>query len=237
MRDNNKIKSNRLNELIPPEIRGNAFYNDLHKIACRTDIRTFLEIGSSSGEGSTHALVSGLRKRPDTDELRLFCLEISKQRADALQAHYQEDGFVRCYNMSSIPAAAFPTDPELEHFYCNVRYPLKPRKAADKLSMARNDMRTDLEYLVASGADGHGIRAIKAENGIRDFDFALIDGSEFAGERELWEVMGAKIIALDDIMTFKCWNAHRILKAHSGYRLTSMSRRVRNGYSIFERRY
>lgn len=237
MRDRHQNKSNRLEELIPPEIKSNAFYDDLHEIARREDIHTFLEIGSSSGEGSTHALVSGLRKRPDTHEVRLFCLEISKQRAKALQAHYREDTFLRCYNMSSIPAAAYPTDAELIHFYCRVRYPLKPGKAAEKLGIARRDMRTDLEYLAASGADGHGIRMIKAENGIRNFDFALIDGSEFAGERELWEVMGARIIALDDIKTFKCWNAHRILRAHSGYRLFRMSRRVNNGYSIFVRRH
>ncbi len=237
MHDKRPVLSSRLEELIPPEINNNSFYADLKAFARRPDLMTFLEIGSSSGEGSTHALVSGIRQRPDNRDVRLFCMEVSRQRAKALTRHYRDDGFVHCYNLSSVPAASFPDDEELIHYFCKVRYPFNRRKAAAKLGVARRDLRRDIEYIAESGKDGHGIRTIKSENGIRHFDFALIDGSEYTGERELWEVIGARIIALDDIRTFKCWNAHRIMKAHPGYKLFRMSRRVGNGYSIFVRNH
>lgn len=223
--------------IIPHEILNDSFYRALVEIAGRPDIRTILEIGSSSGEGSTQALVSAIRGRSDRDNVKLFCMEISKARFEALSGHYAKDSFVHCYNLSSVPSSSFPTRDEVAHFHNDVRYRFKKNKAAKKLDMALQFMQADLDYLSRNGNDQHGIREIRQTNGIDTFDFVLIDGSEFTGERELCEVMGAKIIALDDIMTFKCWNAHRMLEANSRYRLLKKSRRTRNGYSIFERQY
>jgi hypothetical protein len=62
---NNKITNSELNRLIPPEIKNDEFYTAIHKIAREEDIKTILEIGSSSGEGSTEAFVIGLRENPN----------------------------------------------------------------------------------------------------------------------------------------------------------------------------
>lgn len=226
-----------LQRTIPAEILNDKFHAELVKLAQSSALRTYLEIGSSSGEGSTSALAGGIRARSDKANVRLFCMEVSKERANTLQSYYAQDEFVRCYNVSSIPSDAFPDEGELEHFFFKVRYPFKPRKAQRKFEEAQRGLKVDLDYLREHGADGYGIRQIKQENQISNFDFVLIDGSEYAGERELMEVMGAKVIALDDIQTFKCWTAHRLLLAHPGYRLVSQSKRTRNGFSIFERRY
>ncbi|MGB3691781.1 MAG: hypothetical protein WA999_03565, partial [Spirulinaceae cyanobacterium] len=89
-----------LDFLIPPEIKNDQFYGAIEKIAREADIKTVLEIGSSSGEGSTEAFVRGLKDNPNQPQL--FCLEISKTRFEALQQRYADYNFVHCYNLSSV---------------------------------------------------------------------------------------------------------------------------------------
>ncbi len=221
---------------IAPEIHGDAFHRSLFELAKRPDLHSFLEIGSSSGEGSTQALVSGIRTRDDRSDVRMFCMEISRARFEELQNNYADDGFVHCYNVSSIPAAAFPGAAEVERFHqVSERYRFRPKRRARKLTQTLGWLQRDLDYIAESGADGAGIRLIKQDQGIEFFDFVLIDGSEFTGERDLYEVIGAKVIALDDIRSFKCYNAHRILMADINYRLLEKRPHTRNGFSIFER--
>ena len=65
----------------------------------------------------------------------------------------------------------------------------------------------------------------------------LIDGSEFTGERELYETTGAKVIALDDVNAFKCWNAYQMLLHTTNYELKEHDFSLKNGYAIFERKF
>ncbi len=74
-------------------------------------------------------------------------------------------------------------------------------------------------------------------NHIKFFDFVLIDGSEFTGERELNYVTGAKIIALDDVNAFKCWNAYQTLLHTTHYSLKEHNFSLRNGYAVFEKNF
>ncbi len=48
-----------LENIIPPEIKNDAFYHTIYRLAKTEAISTILEIGSSSGEGSTEAFVLG----------------------------------------------------------------------------------------------------------------------------------------------------------------------------------
>lgn len=63
----------------------------------------------------------------------------------------------------------------------------------------------------------------------------LIDGSEFTGQAELSLVMGAKIIALDDINAFKNFQSYQLLINHPGYKIIAREVGLRNGFAIFER--
>jgi hypothetical protein len=87
-----------LDALIPPGITPDPFYAAIEQIAAHEDIRTVLDIGSSSDGGTTEAFVVGLRKRavPAT----LYCMERSRMRYLALAARYAGDPFVKCYNVS-----------------------------------------------------------------------------------------------------------------------------------------
>ena len=89
-----------LDLVIPPVVLDDNFYFTLKKIAERRELKTFLEIGSSSGVGSTRALVDGMRLR-ESNDAHLFCMEVSRARYINLFKTYEQDEFVFPYNLSS----------------------------------------------------------------------------------------------------------------------------------------
>src|SRR5215831_10371378 len=67
---------------LEPEISSDEF-NQLIRHLCATEnLDAVLEIGSSSGYGSTEAFVAGLSRNPGSP--RLFCVEVSRSRFDQL---------------------------------------------------------------------------------------------------------------------------------------------------------
>ncbi len=222
-----------LEQLIPPEIKNDLFYAYLFEIAKNSSLKTYLEIGSSSGHGSTHALVNGIKQKNNND-VSLFCMEISKKRIECLSQEYSDCKFVKPIRVSSQKSSNFPRLNEIEFFYKNIQTALRQFSFEEIIGWYEQD----LDYLKNNqDVDLDGINAIKRNNLIDDFDFVLIDGSEFTGERDLTSVLGAKVIALDDINTFKCWNAYEILCSHCNYKLIVAERTIRNGFAIFERKF
>lgn len=222
-----------MENIIQPEILNDEFHANLKRYASRQDLKTFLEIGSSSGGGSTDAFVTGIKHRNDSSEVRLFCMEVSRTRFKALAKHYKADDFVRCYNISSVAANELPSKEEVINFYNSTRTTLNNYS----IEIVLDWLRQDLEYIKNSGSDVNGIRLIKQANHIENFDMVLIDGSEFTGERELYETTGAKVIALDDVNAFKCWNAYQMLLHTTNYELKEHDFSLKNGYAIFERKF
>ena len=226
---NNNIANSELNHLIPPEIKDDEFYAAIQKIAEEENLKTVLEIGSSSGEGSTEGFVTGLRKNPNRPTL--FCVEISKSRFNELKNKYAHESWVNCYNVSSVSLKDFPDENEVIEFYNTTQtnlnyYPLE---------CVLGWLRQDIEYLSNSGVSKDGIEEIKREHNISFFDMALIDGSEFTGSAELQKIYGAKYICLDDINSFKNYKNHRKLLISSDYVLVTANTSIRNGYSIFKK--
>ncbi len=222
-----------MENLIKPEILDDEFHSLIKKYAGRSDLKLFLEIGSSSGEGSTDAFTKGIKQRKDSLGVLLFCMEVSRTRFKALLQHYAQDDFVRCYNISSIAANEFPSENEVINFYNSTKTNLNSYPLETVLEWRA----TDIKYITESGANINGIKSIKNSNNIKNFDMVLIDGSEFTGERELDLLKGTKVIALDDVNAFKCWNAYQILLNTSNYHLKEHNFTLRNGYAIFERKY
>jgi hypothetical protein len=217
--------------LIAPEIIDDTFYDALKLLCMMEDLRHVLEIGSSSGDGSTAALVRGLRlnhRKPT-----LHCLEVSRTRFAELERRYESVDFVRGYNMSGVSSSRTATEDEIERFY-----------NTHKTSLNQYDLRTifgwraeGLQYLKDfPDLDREGIAEIKQANGIDRFDMVLIDGSEFTGSAELEDVYGANIICLDDVNAFKCYDARQRLLADSRYEVLQEDMSLRNGFSIFCRK-
>ena len=221
-----------LEKIIDPEITNDPFFDDLMKYASDRRLQTFLEIGSSSGGGSTEAFVTAIRKRADKDSVSLYCMELSKPRFELLCKTYSADPFVKPYNLSSISLKEFPSESDVVSFYKKV--PTKLNNA--KLKTVLEWYVADLAYIQKSSNDLNGIEFIKHDQSINQFDMVLIDGSEFTGERELELVIGASVIALDDTETYKCHAALQRLSKDQRYKLITHRPEIRNGYAIFERK-
>jgi hypothetical protein len=223
------IVNAQLNRLISPEIKNDEFYTVIQQIAGEPEIRTVLEIGSSSGQGSTEALVIGLREK--RNQPMMFCLEISKIRFNQLKKHYANVPFVKCYNASSVALEKFSEVDKVITFYNTIHTVLNNCP----LDLILDWRHQEMEYIKNSGVDTHGIKTIKQEHNIKFFDLVLIDGSEFTGTAELDEIYGASFILLDDINAFKNYNNHQRLLVDTNYTLVHQNLSLRNGYSIFKR--
>lgn len=218
-----------LNDLIPGEIVGDAFSELIEEIASTEGVQEILEIGSSTGEGSTAAWVRGAlrnRIRP-----RLHCIEVSTERHAALVERWGSHTFVHCHHASSIPVECFPPPAEVERFYHGVPSRLRDFDLATVLGW----LQQDLDYLRDHGLSSPGIAEIKDRYAIETFDAVLIDGSEFAARAELDEVYGARFLLLDDTETFKNWENSRRLQTDASYRLIRADSETRNGFAVFER--
>jgi glycosyltransferase involved in cell wall biosynthesis/predicted O-methyltransferase YrrM len=162
----------------------------------------------------------------------LFCMEVSKSRFTELKKRYENDDFVKVYNLSSVPVESFSSENEVIEFYeqTNNNLNIYPLKTVLHL------LKQDIEYVKKIDFCDHGIKKIKKENNIDFFDLVLIDGSEFTGSAELDEVYGAKYIFLDDINTFKNYKNFDRLFQDSSYTLISCHHKMRNGYAIFKQK-
>jgi glycosyltransferase involved in cell wall biosynthesis len=231
MRDHQPVLADSgLNQVIAPEIKADGFYDIIKRLAATETLEAVLEIGSSSGEGSTEAFVSGLAQNSGSP--KLFCIEISKPRFDRLQAAYQSYPFVHCYNRSTVGVEQFPTPATVAAFYNDV--PSGLRKFP--LPLVLDWLRQDVQYVRESGVESGAIDKIKADHGIETFDMVLIDGSEFTGSVEYELVKGARLILLDDTNTFKCYAVRQSLLNDPMYDLVADDQELRNGYSVFRRR-
>lgn len=224
-----RMRGRGLDVVIPPEIKDDAFYRAIVRVASTPGIAHILEIGSSSGAGSTEAFVTGIRA--NADRPALHCIEISAPRYEALVRRYAADDFVHCYRASSVPLDAFPSEDEVVAFYGTMDSKLR----SFPLDRVIGWLRQDIEYVSKQGVPTSGIRMIAGALGIEHFDVVLIDGSEFTGIPELQEVYGAGVILLDDICTYKNFSNFQRLSKDPGYRLVESSETPRNGYAVFER--
>ena len=210
------------------EIFQDAFFRSLQGLARRRGVRTILEIGSGSGNGSTVALTAGIREGR-TDQT-LWCLEADPGRFADLQESVRGFSSVRPCWGSSVTRSGLPAWSEVEewwdrhpgHFLHNYgREAVRGWWQADADSFSE-----DLpQGLVAT---------IMEKEGLAYFDLVLIDGSEFTGAEELRQVYGSRWIALDDVRTYKNWKNREILKGDSVYRLWKEDLRLRHGFSIFK---
>jgi hypothetical protein len=217
-----------LDDLIPAEITGDSLSELIEEVASTEGVREILEIGSSTGEGSTSAWVRGALRnqvRP-----RLHCIEVSAERHAALLGRWGRHEFVHCHHVSSIPVECFPSPTEVEAFYQDIPSRLRDFDLATVLGW----LQQDVDYLRDHGLSSLGIAQIKERYGIEVFDAVLIDGSEFAGKAELNEVYGARFLLLDDTQTFKNWENARRLETDPNYRLIRADADTRYGFAAFE---
>lgn len=218
-----------LDSIIAPEISNDAFHEAIFSIAATQHLQHILEIGSSSGEGSTDAWVRGIAQNPCRPTLH--CIELSKPRFHNLSGHYAANPQVRCYWASSVGLHQFPTEAEVTEFYTTVPSKLREYPLSQVLSW----LREDIDYVKRNNAPSDGIAQALKSCGTNTFDAVLIDGSEFTGVPEFAQIYGAAFILLDDILTYKNWDVLHYLLKDPMYQAILCRTDVRNGFAIFRR--
>ena len=224
-----RLDGSDLDRVIPPEIVGDRLHALLTELAGTSGVRQILEIGSSSGEGSTAALVRGAERNQGSPTIH--CVEVSRARFDKLVKRYRGRPWVHCHNTSSVVLERFPSPGHVERFYREKRSRLRRIPLGEVLRW----LEQDIAYVREHGLSAPGIQAIKHAHGIERFDLVLIDGSEFTGTAEMEDVYGARWLVLDDIRTLKNLENYERLRADPAYQLVEGSTRLRNGFAAFER--
>jgi hypothetical protein len=228
-----------LETLIPAEIVCDELSEWLTKLAQRPDVRTILEIGSSSGEGSTQAIVNGMLEAEHEQEL--FTIEMSTVRHAACKDRYANLPWVHCFQGSAVLHSGYLTAEEVNSFYLTHETNLNKYPLEQVLGWLKQDLEA-----YAACPHTHVIQDIKLNHAPRTsvhggevihfFDMVALDGSAFTGYAELSEVYGAKIIVLDDVYDIKHWSSFQSLCSSAEYELVEHNPTLRNGYAIFQKR-
>jgi hypothetical protein len=218
-----------LDAIIRPEILNDDFSRVIYQIAATQPLKHILEIGSSSGQGSTAAWVQGISVNPNKPQLH--CIELSKPRFNILSQHYANNLQVNCYWASTVGLSDFPSQEEVSQFYRTVSSKLRTWP----LEMVLGWLRADMKYLQEQEAPEDGIKQALKATGQNSFDAVLIDGSEFTGVAEFAQIYGARFILLDDILTYKNWEVFHYLGHDKTYQLVFSRDDIRNGFAVFAR--
>jgi hypothetical protein len=218
--------------LIQPEIIDDSFSFYLKQITQNTNLKNFLEIGASSGQGSTKTLVNQINLRSDKDLCRYFAIEVSEIRHKALMEYFQQYKFFRAFNTTSVAITKYPSHFEVIFFYIRHKtnlnkYPL----AVILLWLVREKKYLKSKTNIVAKEDG--ISEVQKKFDIDKFDFVLIDGSEFTGFEEMLLIYGALVICLDDTNSFKNYKTYQYLKKSQDYQLYVNNPLIRNGFAIF----
>ena len=211
---------------VDPEIHNDSFASHLAKLVNLRAIKTILEIGSGSGNGSTQALLQGIRQ--GRRDQRLFCLEADPGHYRDLQAAVAGiSGVEACFG-SSVHSGQISSWKEVDAWFHE-----NPDNRLLQYGLSKVRDWWQGENQREPGISSGWIEKIKDRHSLTFFDLVLIDGSEFTGEAELRQVYGSRWIALDDVRAFKNWNNRQTLLKDPAYRLVKENLHLRNGFSIF----
>ena len=217
--------------IIPAEIKNDELYNRIINtiLLFNEEIETVLEVGASSGDGSTEAIVRAMSQLEDKE---LYTLEVDLARFAALQERYKDLDWVIPVNKSAVHLNEYPTKGQIEDFYNTIKTQLNQYPIEFVLSWYDTEIEK-VEYL---GDKIGGIDQIKKDNNIKNFDMVILDGSPFTGYQEFLKIAGAKIIVLDDIIDIKHHFTQLALRENEGYECIFCNAALRNGYAIWVKR-
>ena len=207
------------------------FGKSISKVIQEYDLRHNLEIGSWDGEGSTRCILDGMMKIGATkDNASLDCIEINKERYDALCAWIVNFPFIAAFNMSSINKNSFL--PKNFDEIWNSKF--------NNLERGVGNYQRELviqwyEQDIARLSDVGFLNSLYRRG---SYDAVLIDGSEFCGYSEFSLLKDCtECFMLDDVFSaYKCSQAYHELSQHPDWILYAEGKNVRNGFAIFIKR-
>jgi hypothetical protein len=185
----------------------------IYKIASNDNYKTFLEIGTWNGLGSTKCFIEGFKNRKS--EFTFYSLECNTEKVEFAKNLYKNMNNIHILNeviINTMPQDIYNVFPELQN---NERY--KYWNNIDFENMKNKP-------LFLSRSDIPDI-----------FDVLLLDGGDFTTWYEYQQLKDkCNLIILDDTNVSKCKDIKSELKISNDWNLIVESDE-RNGYAIFER--
>jgi hypothetical protein len=216
-----------LDIIIDPEVNQNTqSYYVIQDYLKKVPVKTIIEIGASSGGGTTEALIKGITSRFYSEGVKMASVEVSRARFKNLKERYNDISFFTPYNISSLPLSRFPSEEKVAKFIRETGI------HGGNVEVVLDWLRQDIQYVKDNNFDVNGICKIKEDFGVEKFDLAVIDGSEFLGDEEFNELPDCEAYFLDDIHVYKNWNSHRILENDIRY-VKVFEEKIRGGSSLF----
>lgn len=168
------------------------FGRQLAALAANPSLRTFVEVGSWNGQGTTLCIAEGFRARPDLSGVTLLSFETNAAMFEKAREYWSDKGLpieIRCGRVAQtmMPLVEIMTSPTfndvLHHF---------------------------LIYYQQDVIDFHTAPLHTVEAA----DMILLDGGEFSTYQDWMALRGLepKVVALDDTRVMKCERLLRELK-------------------------
>ena len=210
---------------IPAEIKNDELYDRIITTIrmFSSEIKTVLEVGASSGDGSTEALIIGMAGLQDKT---LYTIEANPIRYKNLVERYKGLDWVKPMNGSSVSIEEYMSEDDVEFFHKNTPTQLNEYSLETVLSWHKDELLSIARWRIPTGV----IDAIQKP------DMVLLDGSPFTGNAEYQKVCDSKIIILDDIFDIKHHHSHQALRKNKDYECLFCNLTLRNGYSIWVKR-
>ena len=205
--DKSNYESHKKNGL--GQICHDGFYNDIKSYASNTDFKTFLEIGTWNGLGSTKAFSEGFKNRDD--DYIFYSLECNKDKwGDAVKLY--DDNRIHILNeviWNEEPSNFYEIFPQ-----CLTSETFKHWNEVDIINMKKCDI------------------FLNRPNLPEVFDVLLLDGGEFTTYYEFQLLKNrCNILMLDDINVDKCKLIVEEIKNDPTWEIIK-TENIRNGYLI-----
>jgi hypothetical protein len=204
------------------QICNDEFAVDIRRYAADINNRTFLEIGTWNGLGSTKAFSEGFAQRPTTthkgeeeEKYVFYSLECNKDKCADAARLYAGNPRINILNeviWNQEPADFYDVFPQ-----CASNPTLKMWHEVDMMNMQKCSVFLDRPDIPPV------------------FDVVLLDGGEFTTYYEFQLLKNrCKILMLDDVNVDKCTKIVQEIRTDPRWRVLKHSN-VRNGYLIAER--
>ena len=190
------------------------FGKKLHDLAKDTLNKTFVEIGTWNGLGSTMCIYSGLKLR--TDDWLFYSFETNTDKLTFAKNYYKDTKII------------FSNDTVLQ------KIP-EIKDIENILNITIQD--EQLKWLYTDNENMKKSNYFFSSNNLDKIDVLLLDGSEFYTYFEYLELRNkTKILCLDDINSIKCNRIYNELLLDNNWKLLEEDKNDRNGYAIFIRK-
>jgi hypothetical protein len=195
------------------QVSDDEFASDIERCARNPELKTFLEIGTWNGLGSTRAFINGLKDR--NDDYVFYSLECNKEK------HMDAAILYKSYkNVHILNEVIWNEEPE-DFYEIFPQCKLNPTY--------RHWHEVDIENMKSCNL------FLERKDLPQVFDVILLDGGEFTTYHEFQKLKNrCKYLMLDDINVEKCKLIVKEIMSDPSWRILK-KRNVRNGYLIAEK--